>query len=203
MGGHSQDQLVAAARMEAVTEVTDSEITVEVAVTNFKAGHKLPTGIPTRKMKLTIDLFDREGELLESRREVYSRVIVDSDGKVLEDVTEQFLRGAREAGDTRISPKETRREHFVFPRPPGEDFALVEVSLEYEIRTPFMKPPVLSFDVLRKRIPLVFTPAGEQSGSSPALSLAIIGVIFIVVTAVMVSLMKRRNGDGPGPDRKE
>ena len=63
-----------------------------------------------------------------------------------------------------------------------------------------MTPPVLTFDVLRRRLPLSLSDPAGSGGSSPALSLAIIALVFLVVTAVMVSLMRRRNGDGLRPD---
>jgi len=203
MGGHSQDQLVSAARMEAAPKVEEKQIVVEVALTNFKAGHKLPTGIPTRRMKLLVDLYDREGQLLETHTREYGRVIADAEGKILDDVTEQFLHGARELSDTRIAPKETREERFLFERPTGVDFLLVEVSLEYDILTPYLTPPVLSFDVIRKRIPLILSAAGEAKEGPPAIYLIIILALFLIVSAGMILFLQRRSGKRRIAERKE
>ncbi len=192
-GGHSQERLVAAAGMEVEARIENEQIVVEVVVTNRKAGHKLPTGIPTRKMKLHIDIFDREGQILDSQQKVYGRIIVGADGVVLTDVTELFLLGARQIDDSRIAPREKRRERFIFPRAAGHDFFLVEASLEYEILTPLLATSVLRFDVDRKRIPLSLSAeesAGERSSSTTPL-LVIIAVIFLSVTAVMVHWLKK------------
>lgn len=203
MGGHSQDQLVSAARMEAAPEIGAGQIVLTVALTNFKAGHKLPTGIPTRRMKLIVELYDREGQLLKTHLREYGRVIADADGRVLDDVTEQFLHGVREVSDTRIAPKETREERFLFERPAGVDFLLLEVSLVYEILTPYLTPPLLSFDVARKRIPLILSGPGVPEESSPATYLIIILALFLIVSAGMTLFLQRRSGNRPTVKRKE
>lgn len=203
MGGHSQNQLVSAARMEAAPKVEEKQIVVEVALTNFKAGHKLPTGIPTRRMKLLVELYDREGQLLETQTREYGRVIADAEGEILDDVTEQFLHGARELSDTRIAPKETREEQFLFERPTGVDFFLLEISLEYEILTPYLTPPLLRFDVIRKRLPLIVSGADGSQESPPAIYLIVILALFLIVSAGMTLFLQRRSGDRPTAKRKE
>ncbi len=192
-GGHSQARLVAAAGMEVEARIEDGQIVVEVVVTNREAGHKLPTGVPTRKMKLHVDIFDREGQIIGSQQKVYGRIIAGADGEVLHDVTELFLLGARQIDDNRIAPREERRERFLFPTAAGHDFFLVEASLEYEILTPLLATSVLRFDVDRKRIPLALSAEespGERAPSTTPL-LVIIAVIFLSVTAVMVHWLKK------------
>lgn len=190
MGGHSQDQLVTASTMAVTAAVEGEQIFVETVITNLKAGHKLPTGIPNRKMKLVVHLYDRNGQVIDSDEAVYSRVVVDGEGRVLEDITDQFLFGVREQTDSRISPREARKERFAFSRSGELDFVLVEASLIYEILTPFLNPQLLSFDIDRKRVPLSLDSAARRSSTVP--SLAIIAVVFITVTAVMVSLFRKR-----------
>ncbi len=201
MGGHSQDQLVVAAQLDVTAEVGEKEIRLAVAVTNAKAGHKLPTGIPNRKMKLLVELYDRQGLLLDSRTVVYSRVIADAQGRVLDDVADQFVRGATELSDNRIAPKETRRQTFVFDRPAAEDFLLVEASLQYDILTPYLIPPVLNFDIVTKRVPLSL--AGGTKKSSPALTLALIAAVFLLVTAAMILVLLGKGAGRGAVERKE
>jgi hypothetical protein len=199
-GGHSQERLVAAAGLEVEARVDSEQIVVEAIVTNLKAGHKLPTGNPTRKMKLHIDIFDREGQILDSQQKAYGHIIAGADGGVLNDVTELFLLGVRQIDDNRIAPREERRERFLFPRAAGHDFLLVEASLEYEILTPLLPKNVLRFDVDRKRIPLSLSeevPAGKRT-SSTTLPLMIIAGVFLLVTAVMVHWLKTGSGTGSG-----
>ena len=154
-------------------------------------------------MKLLVDLYDREGQLLETQTREYGRVIADAEGEILDDLTEQFLHGARELSDTRIAPKETREERFLFERPTGVGFFLLEVSLEYEIFTPFLTPPVLSFDIIRKRIPLILSAAGEAKEGPPAIYLIIILALFLIVSAGMVLFLQRRSGKRRIAERKE
>jgi hypothetical protein len=194
MGGHSQNQLISAARLDVTAEVEGAEIVLNVGVTNAKAGHMLPTGIPNRKMKLLVDLYDRDGELLDRRTQVFSRVIADRSGKILEDLTDQFLRGARELADNRIAPRETKKERIVFDRPPGKDFFLVEASLEYDIFTPYLVPPIINFKIVTRRLPL--TLAERETGTAVPLTLAILIAVFFFVTAAMsVLLFGRRGGN--------
>jgi hypothetical protein len=206
-GGHSQARLIAAAELEVEAKIDGEEIVVEAVVTNRKAGHKLPTGIPTRKMKLHVDLFDREGNILQAQEKVYGRIIADTDGVVLEDVTDLFLLGARQVDDNRIAPREERRERFLFPPVAGLDFYLVEASLVYEILPPLLSTDVLHFDVDRKRIPLSLSEPGEGPAggrtSSTTLPLLIIAGIFLAVTAVMVHWMKKKSGGRSARERKE
>jgi hypothetical protein len=201
MGGHSQDQLVSAARLDVTAEVEGAEIILDVGVTNAKAGHMLPTGIPNRKMKLLVDLYDRDGELLNSHTQVFSRTLADRSGKILEDLADQFLHGARELADNRIAPRETRRERIVFDRPPGKDFFLVEASLEYDIFTPYLVPPVINFTIVTRRLPL--TLAEEEAGATVPLTLAILVAVFFFVTAAMLVLLFGRRGGNRTGERKE
>jgi len=201
MGGHSQHQLVTAAELDVTPQVSEKEIRLEIAVTNAKAGHKLPTGIPNRKMKLLVELYDRRGRLLDSRKEVFSRVIADAQGLILDDVTDQFVRGARELSDNRIAPKETRRLTFVFDRPAAESFLLAEASLQYDILTPYLTPPVLNFDIITKRVPL--TLAVATKASSPALTLALIAAVFLFVTAAMIFILFGKGAGKGAAERKE
>jgi hypothetical protein len=201
MGGHSQAQLVSAARLDVTAQVEGAEIILDVGVTNAKAGHMLPTGIPNRKMKLLVDLYDRDGELLDRHTQVFSRVIADKRGKILEDVTDQFLHGARELVDNRIAPKETRKKRIVFDRPPGKDFFLVEASLQYDIFTPYLVPPIINFTIVTRRLPL--TLADEKSGAAVPLTLAILVTVFLLVTVAMGALFFGRRGGNRTGERKE
>jgi hypothetical protein len=201
MGGHSQNQLVSAAHLEVGAEVKEKEIHLDVAVTNAKAGHMLPTGIPNRKLKLLVDLYGREGELLERRTKVFSRVIANGEGRILEDITDQFLYGERVLADNRIAPRETRREKVVFHRPERRDFFLVEASLEYDIFTPYLVPPILNFKIVTKRLPL--TPEEERKEGVTPLTLVLLVAVFLFVTAAATALLYRRGGGHKPGERKE
>ena len=70
---------------------------------------------------------------------------------------------------------------------------LAEVSVLYEIQTPNLVPPVVRFDVVKKRLPLGLPAAAEgDSGRSTLPSLAIIAATFIIVTLIMTALLRRR-----------
>ncbi len=204
MGGHSQDQLSSAARLDASHGVEGKRIFLDVDVTNSRAGHKLPTGIPSRKLLLVAELFDREGSLVRSETREYSRTIVDGEGRSLEDFTDQLMLGAGEVADTRISPRETRREQFVFETPAERDFLLLEVSLIYEIVTSYLSPPILRFDVARKRIPVFPRDGAAAPPSSVHPSLLLIALLFIAVTYIMVRILFGKKAPrSPDRGRKE
>lgn len=109
------------------TQVQDGQLAVVVEVEN-RAGHKFPTGFPSRRAWLHVTItneagetvfesggFDAEGRLLAgedfqphrdvidapNQTQVYEAVMVDVNGQV----TETLLRGARYIKDNRLPPK--------------------------------------------------------------------------------------------------
>lgn len=116
-GGHDLDQLQRAVRMN-ITEVRrDPERTlVRVEVINDGAGHKVPTGLPSRRLVLRASVQTPGGKLLKQER-VFQKVVLDAARKPLDKDSRLFLEGVSIREDNRIGPREQRVEAFEFPVP--------------------------------------------------------------------------------------
>jgi cytochrome c554/c'-like protein len=152
LGGHSQINITKAATLTQVLDKTDDSLSIVVYITNSEAGHSLPTGIPSRKVILTVRLLAPNGAVLEKKEVVYRRVLADSEGKEIsvKDIKDMFLKATSVKSDNRIKPKETRREEFIFPLTKGMGKALTaESDLRYEFNVPYLEPNVMRMEMAR------------------------------------------------------
>lgn len=137
-GGHSQDQLQRALRMDVTDVRREPERTlVRVELYNDGAGHKVPTGLPSRRIVLDASVKSPDGRLLRQKR-VYQKVVLDAAGKPITKDSRLFLEGASIQEDTRIAPRERRLETFEFPVPRIQQ-ADLKVRLYYDY-APMTKP---------------------------------------------------------------
>jgi hypothetical protein len=115
-GGHSLDQLTKSLRMR-IIEVQRSKagVALKVKVSNTGAGHAVPTGLPTRKLVLSVAV-ESKGKRAEDER-VYQRLIVDDQGQAVRRDSQVFTGAYKIASDTRIMPFEHRVETFSLPAP--------------------------------------------------------------------------------------
>jgi hypothetical protein len=115
-GGHSVEQLQRAAKVE-ILEVTKGSdaVRLRVRVTNVGSGHKMPTGIPSRKVLLIGRLKDARGAILREATIRYQKILADAQGKPLETDADIFLRPSTVLTDNRLGPQESRIEQLVFP----------------------------------------------------------------------------------------
>jgi len=152
LGGHSQINITTAATLTQVLDKANNSLSVVVYVTNSEAGHSLPTGIPSRKVILTVKLLDPKGEVLEKKEVVYRRVLVDGEGKEIPEgnIKDMFLKAAALKSDNRIKPKETRREEFIFPITKRMGKVLtVDSALRYEFSVPYLEPNLMRMEMAR------------------------------------------------------
>lgn len=132
VGGSSLGQLRRA--LTATIRETKREggsIKAIVEVTNDAAGHRAPTGLPSRSIVLQLEASSR-GARFHSDERVYRRDLLDDAGKMILSDSDAFLRSARTGNDTRIAPGEKRIETFTFACPPGS--AKLVVGLDYIVR---------------------------------------------------------------------
>ncbi len=94
-------------------------VVVKVEVSNAAAGHKVPTGLPPKQVKLLVTA-SREGKSIFSAERVYARTLLDERGKHPATEGDLFLDSKRVINDTRLAPRERRVETFRFSAPPGE-----------------------------------------------------------------------------------
>ncbi len=130
-GGHSIVQLKKALEVK-ISKVAREKgrITVYVDVTNSGSGHRVPTGIPSRKLLLFCEVRVPGGKVYKEKI-VYEKVIFDkNDIELTHDEDVMLGKGVSIAKDNRIFPKETRKETFTFYLP-GKREVLISVWADY------------------------------------------------------------------------
>jgi hypothetical protein len=106
----------------------EGTIKLDVDVKNDAAGHRAPTGLPTRSIVLKV-VATRDGKTFFNEERTYRRNLIDASGKRIVRDADAFRSAVRVGNDSRIAPGETRFERFAFAAPPGS--AKVVVTLEY------------------------------------------------------------------------
>ncbi|MHA2641788.1 MAG: multiheme c-type cytochrome [bacterium JZ-2024 1] len=192
VGGHSQTRLQNAASLSMVPVWKRDGIEVSVFVTNKESGHRLPTGLPSRRVVLKVSLHDRNGSVLASLSRVYQRTLKDAQGVRIPDreVNRLFLESAGVFRDNRIAPGETRRENFTFPAPSArrESAYSVEATLTYFLPLPFGDPPEIQVTMARAEA-LLRHPSAFSS------VLYVLNVIVLILgMAVLVATRKNAGG---------
>jgi len=116
---------------------------VAVVVTNAAAGHSVPGGLATKTLVLAVGAESADGKLENRQERTYRRELKDEKGVVLASVADMFLKAATVASDTRIKPRESRRERFTVTIPPGA--RAIVARLEYrDVSDPRGAGPVTS-----------------------------------------------------------
>ena len=166
-GGHSVDQLQRAAKLEILEVSKGSDaVLVRVRVTNVGSGHKLPTGIPSRKILLTGRLKDARGAILREATIRYQKVLADARRKPLETDADIFLKPSTILVDNRLGPQESRIERLIFPitREMTQDQVIggrtyqrnlsVEVTLTYNYTPLILQPADMVLEMAKDSRPL-------------------------------------------------
>jgi Cytochrome c554 and c-prime len=117
-GSHSLTQLNRAIRGQLFVTHEGNQLRVEVDITNQGAGHMVPTGSPLRKLILQVSASPFGGKSQQQTR-VFTRVVADQHGKILNMEDLVFMKAAKVVSDTRLAPLETRKETFTFKVPQG------------------------------------------------------------------------------------
>jgi hypothetical protein len=114
-GGHSLEQLRRGVDLDwDVIRKMPGELLVRVAVSNIAAGHRIPTGMPTRKLVLEVEARTQSGRVFQ-KRQVFQKIVVDEEGLVITKDGEMFTRAHSVRYDNRIHPGERRVEGFLLP----------------------------------------------------------------------------------------
>lgn len=125
------DQLRSAltAQISDASRVAD-QLRVDVQIENVGSGHKVPTGIPSREVVLTVSVDNGNRVITQERR--HRKVVASEKGEILEDDYAALLHGSRVLNDNRIGPREKRSERFTFDLPRDRRRAQVRASLSYQ-----------------------------------------------------------------------
>ncbi len=187
-GGHSRINLKHAADLDLYTQIFERTAQVTVIVTNKESGHKLPTGMPARRVILNVEIYDQDNNLLAQPSRIYRKVLLDKDGTILEGNTNQILKAVKIFNDNRIAPKEKRKEEFLIDLPENVTSVNVFAELLYEYETPVMYTQKIQTEMaaLRKDYPVqagVTSLPGESSRQLWIIffSLAVVLSLFIFV----------------------
>lgn len=129
-GGHSIHQLLDALAIKVRPRRSADSLTVAVDVTNRGAGHSVPTGMPGRRIVMTVEVRGG-GRLSFEESRVYGKSFKNARDVTIDRVGDYFRPGVLLKADTRIAADESRRETFTFPVPDSEAVYLT-VSLVYE-----------------------------------------------------------------------
>ena len=92
------------------------KLKAKIRITNQKAGHSIPTGTPARSLVLEVKALDKKGRMLEIKKIVYKKVILDKKGNELSEDGDVFLYGEKIVSDNRLRPDESRLETFIFTK---------------------------------------------------------------------------------------
>ena len=96
-------------------ETHKNRIQVQVDLTNTGAGHKMPTGLPVKKIILEVKVEDANSGHGQSQQKVYQKIMADAQGRAVTHLVDLMQGKATTVmSDNRISPLETRRESFTF-----------------------------------------------------------------------------------------
>lgn len=135
---HSTQELRKALEVE-IKEIYQEQdiIEVVVGVTNVGSGHRVPTGIPSRKLILSVEL--KTPNEYFHRHRTYQKIMLDENGKEVKKEGEVFLQAAKVSFDNRIRPKETRIERFAFAKPKNKNITIT-ARIEYLYKTSVLRP---------------------------------------------------------------
>jgi hypothetical protein len=152
-GGHSDINLAYAVTLETEATKRGRKLDVKVKITNAESGHKLPTGIPIRRLVLNVTLRSAyDSAEVAAVRKVYRKVLTDKYGTIIENVPDMFLNATSIYSDNRIAPKETRVEDITFDIPRWVSNYYVETTLNYEYSRPILTEESISIPMARNVI---------------------------------------------------
>lgn len=135
---HSTEQLKKALKVE--IKSTDKEediIEVVVGVTNVGSGHLVPTGVPSRKLILLVELRTPNEYFVQQR--IYQKIMLDESGNEVKKECEVFLKAASVSFDNRLRPRETRIERFAFAMPKNRKITIT-ARVDYLYKTAVLSP---------------------------------------------------------------
>ena len=118
LGGHTVSQVRKTLSVTVFPPRDSAGRTIfRVDVANREAGHAVPTGLPTRRLRVLFLLTGSDGKEVYRDSVILQRVIVDAEGKRLSRFVDILERGVRVVEDGRIPPRGVR--HLAFQIPDG------------------------------------------------------------------------------------
>jgi hypothetical protein len=146
----SEEQLREAVRLDLLRVTRNAgRLELAVAVRNVGSGHAVPTGHPSRRLLLKVEVRAAgNGSLLAEDTRTFQKQLLEGGGRILVRDSDIMLR-AREVRDTRITPGQSRTETFAFSVPQGEAVR-VRAAVEYLYRSHILDGNEWRVEVARK-----------------------------------------------------
>jgi hypothetical protein len=146
-GGHSIVQVSSAAsiRIASISRVTGG-VEAVVEISNTSSGHMIPTGIPSRRLILEVQLMDSKGTIIETEKRIFGKTVVDKNHSPLTNDADIILNGATISKDNRIPPGETVTIPFNFAASPQKKY-LVKAILRYSFSPLVLKEEEINIEM--------------------------------------------------------
>lgn len=131
---HSMEKMLDAVRVETSEPVRMNDaVLADVLLVNDKAGHSIPTGTPARTLVLEVRALDAGGNVVEVKKKMFRKRILDAKGNEMLTDGDAFLYGKKVSSDNRLLPGESRMETFRFAVRPKDIVKIVaEAYLSYQ-----------------------------------------------------------------------
>ena len=139
----------------------DGGLDVEVVVENKGAAHKVPAGLPGRRVVLRVCVVGADGKELDRQEREYGRILADLAGKEA-----FFFDAKRELSDTRLAPNEHRQEHFRIDAPAASGRELV-LELVWQELGPALSKAV-ALDAKEELLLVSHVPLAKVTGTREA-----------------------------------
>ncbi len=149
---HNMEMMRGAVRVETkeLARMNDA-VLADVLLVNEGAGHAIPTGTPARTLVLEVHALDAGGNVVEVKKKMYRKRILDDKGNEMLTDGDAFLHGKKVSSDNRLLPGESRVETFRFAVRPKD---IVKVEAEAYLS---YQPMVIT--KVEMKIPLFATSA--------------------------------------------
>lgn len=149
-GGHFAEQVKKAVTTKIVeTTRTGDKLHVVVRLENVGSGHKVPTGIPTRKVVLQLQATAGGASVFTEER-TYQKVLANEKGEAITRDSDLFLHASKIISDNRLEPRKPRDEHFTFLVPEGKSVE-VETLLYYSYQPRLIQETEMRVDLGRQK----------------------------------------------------
>lgn len=182
-GGHSGHFLEKAFQIKSNIQHDGRKAKVTISITNSNVGHKIPSGLPSRKVILNFKATNGTGNEIFSEKRAYEKVLLDQYGNEVND----FWKVSSIGKDNRIKPKETRIEVFEFDVHEGIDKLNINATLNYQLEADIItsSKETMDIEIARVEETRVFnekkadSPAGKNT-SAVGLAISALAIILAV-----------------------
>lgn len=149
-GGHSLEQVRKAITIK-LTDVTRSgdKVSAVVRLENVGSGHKVPTGLPTRRLVLRLQA-NGGGKQVYTEDRVFQKALLNEKGETITRDSDLFLHAVKVRDDNRLEPRTPRDEHFTFLVPEGKSVE-VEALLYYSYQPRLIQETEMRIDLGKEK----------------------------------------------------